>query len=75
MGTAIFYLLCLGIGLGMGYLMRKSMNPTCHHLWEKTKEGEIYKEVNGVRHLKGFVKFYECTRCGKMKKEEAKITE
>lgn len=75
MGTAIFYLLCLGIGLGMGYLMAKSMKPSCNHVWEKTQEGEIYKEIGGVRHRKGFVKFYECSRCGKMRKEQVKIDE
>ena len=68
MGT-LFYLVCLGIGLGLGYLIAISSKPKCNHKWTLIEKGNVRN--NGK--LIGFYKAYECEHCFKMRKEQVEV--
>ncbi len=69
MGT-LFYLVCLGIGSGIGYLIAESNKPKCNHKWKRIHSNEILNNRN--QHI-GWLKVYECEHCLKMKKIRKKL--
>jgi len=45
----LFYLVCLGIGLGMGYLIAQSNKPKCNHKWKLIEKGEVWRgNINNI---------------------------
>ena len=67
----LFYLVCLGIGLGMGYLIAQSNKPKCNHKWKLIEKGEVWR--GNINNTRGWVKVYQCEHCLKMRKEQIEI--
>jgi hypothetical protein len=67
------YIFCLVFGLGIGYLIRQAVNPQCKHNWVLFKNATINTFRNGQEVQVGYVKFYECEHCKKMKKEKIEL--
>jgi len=69
----VFYIFCLVFGLGIGYLIRQAVNSQCKHNWVLFKDTTINNFRNGQEVQIGYVKFYECEHCKKMKKEKVEL--
>ena len=67
----LFYLVCLGIGLGLGYLIRQSMQPKCNHKWKLIDSGQFWR--GNVNNIRGWIKVYECEHCLKLRKEQVEV--
>ena len=68
----LFYLGCGVFGLGIGFFIAKS-GKKCKHKWELIKSTTINTFRNGQEVQVGYVKFYECEHCKKMKREKIEI--
>lgn len=67
------YIFCLVFGLGIGYLIRQAVNSQCKHNWVLFKDTTINDFRHGQEVQVGYVKFYECEHCKKMKKEKIEL--
>ena len=67
------YILCGAFGLFLGYIIRKSIQPGCKHKWVLFKDTTINNFRRGQEVQVGYVKFYECEHCKKMKREKIEI--
>jgi hypothetical protein len=68
----LYYILCAIVGVTIG-LVVKNQRPNCNHKWVLFKSTTIDSFRNGQEVQVGYVKFYECEHCKKMKKEEIRI--
>lgn len=69
----VFYILCGIVGILFGLVLAKVKEPTCKHKWVLFKDTTINNFRNGKEVQVGYVKFYECEHCKKMKKEKVEI--
>ena len=69
----LYYILCAIVGLSIGAIIAKNQRPNCKHKWVLFKSTTIDSFRNGQEVQVGYVKFYECEHCKKMKKEEIRI--
>jgi hypothetical protein len=67
------YIFCLVFGLGIGYLIRQTVNSQCKHNWVLFKDAKIDTFRQGKQVQIGYVKFYECENCKKMKREKVEL--
>ena len=67
------YIFCLVFGLGIVYLIRQAVNSQCKHNWVLFKDTTINAFRHGQEVQVGYVKFYECEHCKKMKKEKVEL--
>lgn len=69
----IAYVLCGAFGLFVGHIIAKSGQPNCKHKWVLFKDRTINNFRNGQEVQVGYVKFYECEHCKKMKREKVEL--
>jgi len=71
----IFYIICLIVGLAFGGSIRKHIcEKKCNHKWLLFRSSTVdFVNSKGQEVQIGYVKFYECEHCKKMKKEEIRI--
>jgi hypothetical protein len=69
----IVYVLCGAVGLFIGHIIAKSAQPSCKHNWVLFKERTINNFRHGQEVQVGYVKFYECEHCKKMKREKVEL--
>jgi hypothetical protein len=67
------YILCGAFGLFLGHIIAKSDTPNCKHKWVLFKDTTINSFRRGQEVQVGYVKFYECEYCKKMKREKVEI--
>ena len=67
------YILCGAFGLFLGHIIAKSAQPNCKHKWVLFKDRTINNFRNGQEVQVGYVKFYECEHCKKMRKEKVEL--
>jgi hypothetical protein len=69
------YIFCLLFGLGIGYLIRQAVNSQCKHNWTLLESNKIFRtRYNGKEDHTGYIKFYECEHCKKLKKEQVELS-
>lgn len=75
MGEIVFYMCCcvLVFGLSLGYIIGRIGKLGCKHNWVLFKSTTIDKFRNGQIVQVGYVKFYECEHCKKMRKETVEL--
>ena len=54
-------------------IIAKSAQPNCKHKWVLFKDRTINNFRNGQEVQVGYVKFYECEHCKKMKREKVEL--
>jgi hypothetical protein len=69
----LYYSCCFAVGLFIGHIIRKSLIPNCKHNWVLFKERTINNFRYGQEVQVGYVKFYECEHCKKMKREKVEL--
>jgi hypothetical protein len=70
----LLYIVCATFGIFLGCIIAKGMQSSCKHKWNLIESGQIMKyNVRGQEIVKGFIKFYECEHCKKMKREKAEL--
>lgn len=69
--VTLFYLVCFGLGIGLGFLIRISQKSKCNHKWKLIDSGNIWRGNRNM--IRGWVKVYECEHCKKMKKQQIEI--
>ena len=71
----LFYFGCALFGLSLGYFIVKSNNvKSCQHKWVVFHETDVLgRDRFGQVVVKGFVKFYECEHCKKLKKGQIMV--
>lgn len=67
------YIFCLVFGLGIGYLIRQAVNSQCKHNWKLLDSNKVFRVRGGREDHTGYIKFYECEHCKKMKKEQIEL--
>jgi len=67
------YIFCGAFGLFLGYIIAKSAQPNCKHNWVLFKSATIDNFRRGQEVQVGYVKFYECEHCKKMKREKVEL--
>ena len=67
------YIFCLVFGLGIGYLIRNAVNSQCKHSWKLLESNKVFRVQGGLKNQTGYIKFYECDHCKKMKKEQIEL--
>lgn len=70
---ALFYLVCIGIGILLVILINLSNKPKCKHSWVLFQSRPILKEFKNRDVQIGFLKVYECEHCKKFLKEEVRV--
>jgi hypothetical protein len=69
----IVYILCGAFGIFLGHIIAKGAQPNCRHKWVLFKDTTINNFRRGQEVQVGYVKFYECEHCKKMKREKVEI--
>ena len=67
------YIFCLVFGLGIGYLIRQAVNSRCKHNWKLLEGNKVFRVRGARKDHTGYIKFYECDHCKKMKKEQIEL--
>jgi hypothetical protein len=67
------YILCGALGLFLGHIISKGAQPNCKHKWVLFKDTTINTFRRDQEVQVGYVKFYECEHCKKMKKETVEL--
>ena len=75
MGEIVFYMCCcvFVFGLSLGYILTRIGQPNCKHKWVLFKDRTINNFRHGQEVQVGYVKFYECEHCKKMKREKVEL--
>ena len=68
-----FYIFCFIGGWVLGALIHQSIQSKCKHNWLLFSKQDLLKLRHGKEHQVGYVKFYECEHCKKLKKEQVEI--
>ena len=69
--VVIGWIIGLVLGIGLGGIIAKSMQPKCNHKWKLIESGQIWRgRQNNIR---GWIKVYECEHCLKMRKEQVEV--
>ena len=69
----LFYILCGIVGILFGLVLAKVKEPKCKHKWVLFKYTTINNYSRGQDVQVGYVKFYECEHCKKMKREKVEL--
>ena len=69
----LLYIGCATVGTFLGWIIATSEKPNCKHKWLLFKNTTINNFRYGKEVQVGYVKFYECEHCKKMKKETVEI--
>jgi hypothetical protein len=69
----LLYIGCATVGTFLGCIIAKGMQSNCKHKWLLFKNTTINNFRYGKEVQVGYVKFYECEHCKKMKKEKVEI--
>ena len=67
------YILCGAFGLFLGWIIATSEKLNCKHKWVLFKDTTINNFRYGKEVQIGYVKFYECEHCKKMKREKVEL--
>jgi hypothetical protein len=68
-----FYIFCFIGGLVLGALIHQSIQPKCKHDWRLLENNKVFRFRGSEEHHTGYVKFYECEHCKKLKREQIEI--
>jgi hypothetical protein len=69
----VFYIFYCAFGLFVGHIIAKTGQPKCKHNWLLFSKQDLLKLRHGKEYQVGYVKFYECEHCKKLKKEQIEI--
>jgi hypothetical protein len=69
----VIYILCFIIGVSLGLLIETFITPKCKHNWLLINSVDLVRVLNGKERHTGYVKFYECEHCKKLKKEQIEV--
>lgn len=69
----IVYILILIFGISIGAIIVNSLHG-CKHHWKLIESNKVFRiDKHGRENHTGYIKFYECEYCKKLKKEQIEL--